>query len=105
MVHKGLTQAIENLVPVEFALNDRRIKLTITNFTFSKPEVPLGTIGVVNNSIYPSECRQRATSYKGKLFVDVSWYIDGVEQQPFQKELGYIPVMVKVGLVQYNFCL
>lgn len=96
MVHKGLSQAIENLIPVEFARGENRIKITITNYTFSRPEVPLGTIGVRNNSIYPSECRQRAASYKGRLYVDVDWYIDGIQQQPFQKDLGDIPVMIKV---------
>lgn len=96
MVHKGLSQAIENLIPVEFALNDNRVKIVITNYTFCRPEVPLGTIGVRNTSIYPSECRQRAASYKGKLYVDVDWYINGMQQQSFQKDLGEIPVMIKV---------
>lgn len=96
MIHKGLSQAIENLIPVEFALNDNRVKIMITNYTFCRPEVPLGTIGVRNTSIYPSECRQRAASYKGKLYVDVDWYINGMQQQSFQKDLGDIPVMIKV---------
>lgn len=96
MIHQGLSQAIENLVPVEFILNENRLKITITNYTFSKPEVPLGTIGIRNNSIYPSECRQRAATYKGKLYVDVDWYIDGIQQQSFQKDLGDIPIMLKV---------
>lgn len=96
MINTGLSQAIENLVPVEFALNDSRIKITITNYTFTRPEVPLGTIGVRNQSIYPTECRQRFATYKGKLYVEVNWYIDGVQQQTFQKDMGNIPIMVKV---------
>lgn len=96
LIHKGLAQAIENLIPVEFSLNENHIKITITNYTLCRPEVPFGTIGVRNNYVYPSECRQRAASYKGKLFVDVNWYIDGIQQQSFQKDLGDIPVMIKV---------
>lgn len=96
MIHKGLSQAIGNLIPVEFILNEKRIKITITNYTFSRPEVPMGTIGVKNNFVYPSECRQRAGTYKGKLYIDVAWYIDGMQQQSFQKDLGDIPVMIKV---------
>lgn len=96
MVHKGLSQAIQNLIPVEFTLNDNRIRIIITNYTLCRPEVPLGTIGVKNNCIYPSECRQRCASYRGKFYVDVNWYINGIQQQPFQKDLGEIPIMVKV---------
>ncbi|KAJ8953552.1 hypothetical protein NQ318_002972 [Aromia moschata] len=73
MIRKGLSQAIDNLNPVEFVLSERRIKLKISNYTFNSPEVPFGTIGVRNNLIYPTECRQRAATYKGKLYVDVDW--------------------------------
>lgn len=97
LVDKGLSQIIEDLIPVEFLLNDKRIKLQISNYTFVNPQVPLNTIGVRNTLIFPTECRQRAATYKGKLYVDVDWSIDGVPQQFLQKDLGDIPIMVKVG--------
>lgn len=96
MVNKGLSKAIQNLNPVEFLLNDRKVKLAITGFSLGRPEVPYGTIGVSNNLIYPTECRQRNATYSAKFLIEVEWYIDGQIQQPFTKDLGNIPIMVKV---------
>lgn len=96
MVDKGLNEAIQNLVPVEFLVNNRQIKLTITGFSLAQPQVPFGTIGVRNTLIYPTECRQRKSTYSGKFLVNVEWYIDGQIQQPFTKDLGNIPIMIRV---------
>lgn len=98
MVDEGLKKAIENLTPVEFLVNDRRIKLVITGFSLAQPQVPYGTIGVKNNLIYPSECRQRNATYSGKFLIEVEWYVDEQIQQPFTKDMGNIPIMVKVSL-------
>ncbi|KAJ8978610.1 hypothetical protein NQ317_010068 [Molorchus minor] len=95
MIEKGLSQAIDNLTPVEFLLNEKRIKLTISNCSLVSPEVPLGTIGISSNHVYPTECRQRAATYKGKFYVEVNWYVDDQQQQSFQKDLGEMPIMIK----------
>ncbi|XP_060523346.1 DNA-directed RNA polymerase I subunit RPA2 isoform X2 [Cylas formicarius] len=95
MVNQGLDQAIKNLVPVEFMVDDKKIKLIITGCSLSNPQVPFGTIGVKNGLIYPTECRQRNSTYAGKFIIDVEWYLDDRPQQPFQKELGNIPIMLK----------
>ncbi|CAG9773900.1 unnamed protein product [Ceutorhynchus assimilis] len=95
MIDQGLDKAISNLNPVEFKVNDQQIKLVITRFSLAQPQVPYGTVGVRNNLIYPTECRQRNATYSGKFLIDVEWYIDGQLQQPFTKDLGNIPVMVK----------
>ncbi|CAG9824766.1 unnamed protein product [Phaedon cochleariae] len=95
MLDKGLSKAINDMTPIEFTLNDRKIKLMIGDYSFAKPAVPFGTIGVRNNAIFPTECRQRSATYKGKLMVTVNWFIDGEQQQSFQKDLGDVPIMVK----------
>ncbi|CAH1235901.1 unnamed protein product [Diabrotica balteata] len=95
MLNQGLSEAIKNLNPVEFLLNERKIKLTITNFLFQKPEVPPEMVLVKNKTIYPTSCRQSANTYKGKFLVEIDWYIDNEQQQSFTKDLGEIPVMVK----------
>ncbi|XP_030750934.1 DNA-directed RNA polymerase I subunit RPA2 [Sitophilus oryzae] len=95
MVNEGLNKAIENIAPVEFMVNDRKIKLVITNFSLAPPQVPYGTIGVKNNLIYPTECRQRNSTYGGKFLIDVDWYINGQLQQPFTRDMGNIPIMIK----------
>lgn len=100
MVNQGLTEAIKDLNSVEFTLNDRKIKLCITDYSFHKPEVSQEMVLVSNKTIYPTTCRQSADTYKGKFFVDVGWYVDGVQQQSFTKDLGEIPIMVKVRKVK-----
>ncbi|XP_050497615.1 DNA-directed RNA polymerase I subunit RPA2 isoform X2 [Diabrotica virgifera virgifera] len=95
MVNQGLSEAIKDLNSVEFLLNERKIKLTITNCLFQKPEVPPEMVLVRNKTIYPTSCRQSANTYKGKFLVEVDWYIDEEQQQSFTKDLGEIPVMVK----------
>lgn len=96
MIDEGLNKAIENIPPIEFTLNSQKVKVVITGANLSKPEIPFGTIGVRNQFIYPTECRQRNASYKGKLTIDLDWYIDGQHQTSFQKEMGEIPIMIKV---------
>ncbi|XP_056631027.1 DNA-directed RNA polymerase I subunit RPA2 isoform X1 [Diorhabda sublineata] len=95
MVNEGLADAINDLNAVEFKLDDRKIKLAISNYSFQKPQVPPEMVLVKNKTIYPTTCRQSSNTYKGKLFVDVDWFIDGEQQQSFTKDLGEIPVMVK----------
>ncbi|XP_066246685.1 DNA-directed RNA polymerase I subunit RPA2 [Euwallacea similis] len=95
IVNQGLHTAIQNLSPVQFLLNERQVKLDITNFSLSHPQVPYGTIGVKNNLIYPTECRQRHGTYTGKLLIDVEWHVDGTAQQPFTRDLGSVPIMVR----------
>ena len=46
--------------------------------------------------IYPSECRQRAATYKAKLSVTFKWLIDGQPAGGATKILGQVPIMVKV---------
>ena len=46
--------------------------------------------------LYPSECRQRAATYKAKLSVTFKWLIDGQPAGGATKILGQVPIMVKV---------
>ncbi|XP_068081790.1 DNA-directed RNA polymerase I subunit RPA2 isoform X2 [Anabrus simplex] len=57
--------------------------------------VPSGTIGVKNKKIYPSECRQRGGSYKGRFVAQVSWSVNGSKPAFVEKDFGEIPIMVK----------
>ena len=46
--------------------------------------------------IYPSECRQRAATYKAKLSVTFKWMINSQLAGGATKILGQVPIMVKV---------
>ena len=42
------------------------------------------------------QCRERATSYQGRIQVALMWRINGRLQGPDERSLGEVPIMVKV---------
>lgn len=96
MIDEGLDLIVNNVNPVEFQVNNDRLKFSINELSFSYPEVPFNTIGVKDRTIYPAECRQGGSTYKGHLTGRIAWSLNGVEQTEFVKDFGQLPVMVKV---------
>ena len=97
MTEIGLSEAMKTLLPVNLTLaNGDRVELRVEDVNIEPPTIPIGTIGVRNHKVYPTECRQRAATYKGKMNVKVSWSINGRPRETIEKNLGEIPVMVKV---------
>lgn len=97
MLEDGLSEAIENLLPVYLTLaSGDKIELRIEDASISSPTVPAGTIGVKNHRVYPTECRQRTMTYKGKINLRVGWSINGRKQESFDKNVGEVPIMLKV---------
>lgn len=97
MLDSGLAEAVENLLPVYVTLaNGDRVELKIEHVSIQHPTVPSGTIGVKNHKIYPTECRQRAATYKGKMNVNIGWSINGRKQESLERSLGEVPIMIKV---------
>lgn len=96
MLDKGLDEAVADLYPVTFTLpNGEVVTISITEAAVNIPMVPPGTIGVKNMKVYPTECRQRAFTYKARMSLNVAWSIDGRTQPSVDKDVGEIPIMVK----------
>lgn len=99
MLNKGLDEAVADLYPIEFTMfNDNKIKLKIAEASIGYPTVPAGTIGVKNTKVFPTECRQRAYTYKARMSINVEWWIDDKKQPSFDKDVGEVPIMLKVFL-------
>lgn len=96
MLKEGLGKAIADLNAVEFEIGSDVLKFQVSYATIENPTVPPGTVLVKDPRIFPSECRQRAATYKGSLSVEVRWFLNGKEQQSFVKDLGEIPIMLRV---------
>lgn len=97
MLDEGLADCVKNIHPVEFELTPgERVSLFVENITIAEPQVPATCITVRNKKIYPSECRQRASSYTGLCTVTVGWTVNGVPRAPIDKQMGEIPIMLKV---------
>ena len=46
--------------------------------------------------IFPSECRERAATYKAKMSITLRWKIDRQLAGSIDKVTGQVPIMVKV---------
>lgn len=96
MIKDGLKAAIDDLIPVEFDVpSGERIKITIDEAAFAKPSVPMEAVGVKNQIVLPTECRQRAATYKGDFKVRLSFTVDG-KTISMDRSLGSLPIMLKV---------
>lgn len=70
MLREGLADCARNIRPVFFELPSKeRIELRVSQLTIIPPTVPHTAIGVRKKRIFPTECRQRAATYKGMKFL------------------------------------
>lgn len=96
-INIGLEECVRNLSPIEFVLpNDDRVSISIGHCSLGSPQVPVTVVGAASRNIYPLECRQRKFSYRGKLVMQVKWSVNGIPCPPIEKEMGDMPIMLKV---------
>lgn len=96
-LQRGIRNVLENLDPYEFEIqNGEKLKLVIENCSISEPTVPITHVHVRERKIFPTECRQRASTYSGKCTLSLGWYKNDIKQPSIDFEMGEIPVMVKV---------
>ena len=60
------------------------------------PTLPDSNIFTKSVQLFPSECRQRAASYKAQLSVIYHFMVDGQQVNSASRVLGHVPIMVKV---------
>lgn len=98
MLDEGLADCAKNIYPVEFEIpSGDRVKLFIENISIAQPQVPSSWINVKGNrKIYPTESRQRASTYTGTCTVGVGWAVNGVARPTVDKSMGEIPIMLRV---------
>ncbi|XP_046672556.1 DNA-directed RNA polymerase I subunit RPA2 [Homalodisca vitripennis] len=95
ILKEGIQQAIDNLTPAHFKVGQKQVKLSIKSGYLLPAAVPPGTPGVRSPIIYPTECRQRGSTYKGTFHVILDWTVDGQPQPSQDYAIGQIPIMVK----------
>jgi DNA-directed RNA polymerase I subunit RPA2 len=61
-----------------------------------KSQIPPTNKFAKNREILPAECRERHVTYRGKLSATFEYRINGGDPQEFTRELGQLPIMVKV---------
>jgi DNA-directed RNA polymerase I subunit RPA2 len=73
-------------------------KLTVRykSITLQRSQVPPSNKFAKRREIFPAECRERHASYRGKLTAVLEYRVNDGEPQEFVRELGQMPIMVKV---------
>ncbi|OXB80837.1 UNVERIFIED_CONTAM: hypothetical protein H355_003748 [Colinus virginianus] len=101
-ISEGVYRALQDIPPLELALKDGRVALTVTGAAISPPLVPKGTL-CQEVKVFPAECRGLRSTYRGRLTVDISWSVNDIPQGTIKQHVGYIPIMVKSKLCNlYN---
>ncbi|XP_064648156.1 DNA-directed RNA polymerase I subunit RPA2-like [Lineus longissimus] len=96
MIREGLAKSVRCMQPLSFKLKNGDIaEFSVVDVNIFAPEVPSGNYKVSDTKVYPAECRQRGTSYKGRIQVKLLWKMNGEPKETFDKMLGEVPVMVK----------
>ncbi|XP_013141765.1 PREDICTED: DNA-directed RNA polymerase I subunit RPA2 [Papilio polytes] len=95
MLQEGLKAALADLIPAEFELpTGEKIKITIDEAAFAKPSVPMDVVGVKTQRVLPTECRQRAATYKGDFKIRMTFNVDS-KSITIDRSLGSLPIMLK----------
>jgi DNA-directed RNA polymerase I subunit RPA2 len=73
-----------------------RIDIRFKDVVLYKPQLPPSNKLAKNREIYPAECRERHASYRGRMAATLEYSINGGEPKEFVREMGQVPVMLKV---------
>ena len=72
-----------------------KLSTRVESVQLTKPAVPANDKLSMNRRTYPSECRERMTSYRSRLMLKVTWSVNDGEEVSEVREAGQIPIMLK----------
>ncbi|KXS19140.1 beta and beta-prime subunits of DNA dependent RNA-polymerase [Gonapodya prolifera JEL478] len=99
----GVPQEDANAPPKSFTKGDaesrravlgNKLEIWFSDVRLSRPTLPDSSLSATPQ-LFPSECRERGVSYKGRMQVKVSWRINDGQLNEVWKEGGGVPVMIK----------
>lgn len=79
-----------------------RLSVRIKDVNLARAQVPPSNKMARNREIFPAECRERHVSYRGKLSATFEYRLNGGDPVEFTRELGQVPIMLKVGSNGFN---
>jgi DNA-directed RNA polymerase beta subunit len=105
-LERGLQYALEEIRPHEMVdPKGRRMVMALEGATIGYPTVDEKNVFSKSVQVFPSECRERATTYKAKLSLTLKWELDGKSGGSITKVVGQVPIMVKVCLnLKWELC-
>ena len=72
-----------------------KLNIRVESVQLAKPSVPVNDKLSINRRTYPSECRERMTTYRSRLMLKVTWSVNDGEEVSEIREAGQVPVMLK----------
>ncbi len=73
-----------------------KLAIRYKSVSLQKSLVPPSNKFARRREIFPAECRERHVTYRGKLSATFEYQINDGDPQEFSRELGQLPIMVKV---------
>ena len=80
------------------SIGKNKIEIWISGIHVGKPTLEASK-GALNEPLFPAECRGRGISYKSKIQAKLNWRVNSGPIQTEVRNLGSIPIMVKVCLI------
>lgn len=72
-----------------------KLKIRVDSIQLAKPAVNANDKLSLNRRTYPSECRERMTTYRSRLMLKVTWSVNDEEEVSEIREAGQVPIMLK----------
>lgn len=72
-----------------------KLSIRVESVQLAKPSVPVNDKLSINRRTYPSECRERMSTYRSRLMLKVTWSVNDGEEVSEIREAGQVPVMLK----------
>ncbi|KAJ1968965.1 hypothetical protein H4R35_006275 [Dimargaris xerosporica] len=77
------------------SLRGDALKVWIEEVSVAKPAVHVAEANVANHFTYPSECRERSTTYGGRAVAKVCWSVNDGDVAHEYRPIGTFPVMLR----------
>jgi len=91
------TQIVYDGNPDDVTSQRNTLSVRIANVNLEKPQIPPhSAIENTRLDILPSECRERHSTYRGRLWAIVEYKVNNGDWYKARRELGNMPVMVGV---------
>ncbi|RDB20093.1 putative DNA-directed RNA polymerase I subunit RPA2 [Hypsizygus marmoreus] len=72
-----------------------RMRIWIEQITIARPMVPDRDKDALERRVFPSEARERLTSYRGRMNIKLCWTDTQGQTQEMLKDCGLVPIMVR----------
>ena len=82
-----------------------KLDLQVTEIMLDKSRLPdANKISTRNREVYPSECRERHVSYRGKLRARLRYRVNNAEWKETVREVGNLPIMLRSNRCHLEKC-